>query len=308
MDAAKESLREAYGAVLEEIGSDINVAVVGADTTESLCTSGFGKKYPSRFFNVGIAEQNMVGISAGLALYGKTVFCGTYSVFMERAIDQIRNTIAYCNLDVKMVCSHAGISVGPDGGSHQTIEDIAIMRSIPRMSVMVPSDAYSTKMLVHQAYSTKGPFYIRLSRSSLPAQYRSGEMPIGKSNVIMEGSDISILACGIMVPEALAAAQELQKEGISSRVIDMYSIKPIDTAAILQAAKDTGRIITAEDHNIIGGLGSAVAETISTAHPVKLGMIGVKDRFGESGTPQELMAKYNISSLDIINMAKGMMQ
>ncbi|MDE1834472.1 MAG: transketolase family protein, partial [Candidatus Micrarchaeota archaeon] len=284
MEAKPESMREAIGSALCEIGdSNKNIVIVGADTTESLSLSQFGKKFPERFFNVGIAEQNMIGVSAGMALYGKTVICGTYAVFIERALDQIRNTIAYCKLDVKIIGAHTGISVGPDGGSHQAIEDIAIMRALPNMKVIVPSDSYSAKALATQAASTKGPFYIRLIRSNVPNIYSNEQIQIGKANVIKEGNDIAIIACGITVHEAIRAAKRLEAQGISARVIDCHTIQPLDEQTILAAAKDTGRIITVEDHNMYGGLGSAVAELLSRKRPTRVEMIAVKDVFGESG-------------------------
>jgi transketolase len=309
MEQKSESLREAFGKELEELGSQMSdLVVVGADTTESIKSGLFGDKFPERFFNVGIAEQNMVGVSSGLALYGKTVVCGTYMVFLERAIDQIRNTIAYCNLDVKIIGAHTGISVGPDGGSHQDIEDIAIMRALPNMKVVAPADAYSTKALVKEAVTTKGPFYIRLIRPNSMSVYSNEEIKVGKANVLRDGKDISIIACGIMVPEALKAAERLQTVGISASVIDCHTIKPIDESTIIKAANNTGRIITAEDHNIMGGLGSAVAEVLSRRRPTLIGMIGVHDVFGESGQDAELMVKYGISEQSIFEKAKGMVK
>ncbi|MDE1767984.1 MAG: transketolase family protein [Candidatus Micrarchaeota archaeon] len=309
MEAKPESMREAIGSALCEIGdSNKNIVIVGADTTESLSLSQFGKKFPERFFNVGIAEQNMIGVSAGMALYGKTVICGTYAVFIERALDQIRNTIAYCKLDVKIIGAHTGISVGPDGGSHQAIEDIAIMRALPNMKVIVPSDSYSAKALATQAASTKGPFYIRLIRSNVPNIYSNEQIQIGKANVIKEGNDIAIIACGITVHEAIRAAKRLEAQGISARVIDCHTIKPLDEQTILAAAKDTGRIITVEDHNMYGGLGSAVAELLSRKRPTRVEMIAVKDVFGESGKDSELMAKYGISEQDIFTKAMEAMK
>ncbi len=309
MEQKPESLREAFGQVLEELGSTMpEIVAVGADTTESIRTSLFGDKFPDRLFNVGIAEQNMIGVSSGLALYGKKVICGTYMVFIERAIDQIRNTIGYCNLDVKIVGTHTGISVGPDGGSHQTIEDIAIMRALPNMKVVAPCDFYSTKAITREAITAKGPFYIRLPRSSLPGVYTDESIKIGKANLLRDGKDITIIANGIMVQEALKAAVSLKDAGISASVMDFHTIKPIDAEAIIKAATDTGRIITAEDHNIIGGLGSAVAEVLSTRRPTMIRMVGVNDTFGESGQPAELMSKYGISDRSIFENAKEMVK
>jgi transketolase len=304
-DTKTASLREALGEALVSLGSEQkNMVVVGADTTESIKMLEFGKKFPDRFFNIGIAEQNMIGISAGLALAGKKVFCGTYIVFLERAIDQIRNTIAYCNLDVKIIGSHAGISVGPDGGSHQAVEDLSIMRAIPRMRVVAPSDAYSTKALVRELGATKGPAYIRILRSSTPMLYKGNEdIKIGKAEVLAEGNDLAVIANGVMVSEALAAAQMLKEKGISASVIDCHTIKPIDRETIIKAAEKTGAILTAEDHNVFGGLGSSVAEVLAQEHPTKMAMVGVRDTFGESGDGPELMKKYGLSAENVFNEA-----
>ncbi len=307
MDAKLKSMREEMGIALQELGvENTNLVVVGADTTESLSLNKFGSKFPERLFNVGIAEQNMIGVSAGLALYGKTVFCGTYAVFLERALDQIRNTIAYCKLDVKIIGAHTGISVGPDGGSHQTIEDIAMMRALPNMKVVVPADAYSAKAITKEAASTKGPMYIRLIRPNVPDLYQNQEIKIGKANVLRDGEDLSIIACGIMVNEAIKASEMLEKEGISARVIDCHTIKPLDEETIIKAAKETGRLITAEDHNMYGGLGSAVAELLAKKKPTHIEMIAVKDTFGESGKDSEVMAKYGISADSIFEKSKAL--
>ncbi len=309
MEQKPESMREAFGQTLQQMGeANSDIVVVGADTTESISSAIFGKRFPDRFFNVGIAEQNMIGISAGLALYGKRIFCGTYMVFLERALDQIRNTIGYCNLDVKLIGAHTGISVGPDGGSHQCIEDISVMRALPNFRVVVPGDAYSTRQIVREAASTKGPFYIRLIRSSVPNVYTDQEIKVGRVNVLREGSDVGIVACGIMIHEALKAAERLNKEGISAKVVDCHTIKPIDADALVKIAKETGAIVTAEDHNIMGGLGSAVAEVLSTNYPTRVGMVGVKDTYGESGDPALLMKKYGISEDSIFDMAKQMVK
>ena len=308
MDELK-SMREAVGEALIDAGeANHDLVVVGADTTESLSLSPFGRKFQGRLFNVGIAEQNMIGVSAGMALYGKTVLCGTYMVFIERALDQIRNTVGYCNLDVKIIGAHTGLSVGPDGGSHQTIEDIAMMRAIPNIKVIVPSDAYSAKALAAEALRTKGPFYIRLIRPNVPNVNSGQKVSVGKASVLREGSDVAIIACGIMVHEALKAADKLNADGISARVIDCHTIKPIDEDTIIKAARDTGRIITAEDHNIYGGLGSAVAELLSRKRPTRIGMVAVNDEFGESGKDTEVMAKHGITEKDIFNKAKEMME
>lgn len=302
------SMREALGEALVSLGSEKEeMVVVGADTTESIKMLEFGKKFPDRFFNVGIAEQNMIGISAGLALAGKTAFCGTYVVFLERAIDQIRNTIAYCNLDVKIIGSHGGISVGPDGGSHQAIEDLSIMRAIPRMRVIAPCDSHSAKALVREAGLSKGPAYIRIIRSSTPVLYNEErEIKIGRIETLMEGEDVTIIANGVMVSEAVKAAQALKGAGISAEVLDCHTLKPIDSGAIVKSAKKTGAVITAEDHNVLGGLGSAVAEVLAREHPTRMSMVGVMDTFGESGDGPTLMAKYGLSQENIFNEAKKM--
>ncbi len=307
MEEKPESMREAFGYTLQELaGSMDNLVVVAADTSESISSGLFGRKYPERFFNVGIAEQNMIGISAGFALYGKTAFCGTYAVFLERAMDQIRNTVAYCNLDVKIIGAHTGLSVGPDGGSHQAIEDIAFMRALPNFRVLAPADAYSAKQLIAQAAKIKGPFYIRLIRSSFPNVYTDQSLEVGKASVLMDGDDITIIACGVMVQTAMRAAKRLGKLAISARVIDLHTIKPLDHDTILKAAKDTGKVITVEDHNVMGGMGSAVAEFLSSKRPTHIEMIGVNDTFGESGKDVEVLAKYGLTEENIMEKAKLM--
>lgn len=304
------SLRDALGEALVELGNERKeTVVVGADTTESIKMLEFGKKFPERFFNVGIAEQNMIGVSAGLALAGKTVFCGTYVVFLERAIDQIRNTIAYCKLDVKIIGSHGGIAVGFDGGSHQAIEDLSIMRALPNMRVIAPGDAYSAKMLIKEVGLSKGPAYIRILRSSVPVVYKGNEsVKLGKIETLIEGTDLAIIANGVMLAEALKAAETLKQNGISAEVMDCHTIKPLDREAIIKAAKKTGAIVTAEDHNVIGGLGSAVAEVLSKEYPTKMAMVGVKDTFGESGDGPELMKKYGLYAGNIVDEATSLLK
>ncbi len=304
-DAKPKSTRDALGdALLDAAQSKPNLVVIGADTSESLQTMRFGKAYPARFFNVGIAEQNMVGVAAGLALYGKTAVCGTYAVFLERAIDQIRNTVAYCDLDVKIIGAHAGLVTGPDGGSHQTIEDIAIMRAIPNMRVVAPCDYASAKALIAEAVSTRGPFYIRVVRPASPAVYPGGSsFRVGRAEVIRDGSDIALAANGVMVPEALKAADSLASRGISARVIDCHTIKPLDGATLLKAASETGGIVTAEDHNRFGGLGSAVAEIVAARGGGTVGIVADDDRFGESGDGTEVMAAHGLSAEAIVGEA-----
>jgi len=299
------SMRESYGETLSRLGSDNkNIVVVGADTTGSIKTSIFGQKFPERFFNVGIAEQNMISVAAGLAMAGKVAFASTYAVFAPgKCVDQMRNAIAYPEIDVKLVASHAGISVGPDGASHQQLEDIATMRAIPHMNVMVPSDSISTAKIVEIASKTPGPFYVRIARPNCPTVYsqkEADEMKPGGSTVFSEGADATIFACGLLLYEALAAAKNLATEnGLSVGVVDLYSIKPIDSDTIIKYSKSTGYVVTAEEHNIIGGMGGAVAEILSENWPTPVKRIGTLDTFGESGEDKELMVKYGLTANDI---------
>jgi transketolase len=301
-------MRTAYGKTLVEMGAkDPNIVCLGADTTDSLKTKMFGDKFPNRLFNVGIAEANLVSIAAGLAIAGKVVFASTYAAFLPgRCLDQIRNTICYPFLNVKLVVSHAGLTVGPDGASHQQIEDISTMRTIPNMRVLVPSDSISVKNLIPLISYTPGPFFMRLARPSNSNIYEDSydQFDIGKSNTIRDGSDITLIACGLMVSKAIDAAQTLEKEyAVSCRVIDMYSIKPIDVDIVYRAAIDTGAIVTIEEHSIIGGLGSAVCEVTAEHHPVLVNRIGITDIFGESARETEiesLLSKYGLSSDNIV--------
>jgi transketolase len=301
------SMRDAYAEALLQLGAaDSRIIVLGADTSVSIKTSQFGEKYPERFFNIGIAEANMIGISAGLALTGKVPFVSTYSAFVPgKCLDQIRNAVAYPNLNVKIVSSHGGLTVGPDGASHQTVEDIAAMRAIPKMHVVVPADAESTKRLVLSAANTDGPFYIRLSRPNIRTIYDSeSKINIGEINVLRDGSDVGIVACGIMVSEAVEAAKTLARHGISAEVVDSHTVKPLDNEGILRVARKTGALVTCEEHNILGGLGSAIAEVVSESYPVRISRVGVKDTFGESGEHLELMAKYGLTANDIVQRAR----
>jgi transketolase len=301
------SMRDAYAQTLLELGSkDNRIVVLGADTSVSIKTSLFADQYPERFFNVGIAEANMVGIAAGLALAGKIPFVTTYSAFVPgKCLDQIRNAIAYPNLDVKIVSSHGGLTVGPDGASHQTVEDVAAMRAIPHMHVVVPADANSTIALVSQSWKIPGPFYIRLSRANVPEVHPStSRLKVGTANVLKEGSDVTIIACGVMVNEALEAGNSLSKDGVSAEVIDSHTLKPFDSETIIKSARKTGAIVTAEEQTIIGGLGSAVTETVCESYPVPVSRIGVRDTFGESGEHKELMMKYGLTSQEIVKASK----
>jgi len=302
MLSKQAAMRDAYGEALLELGAaNRDIVVVGADTTGSLKSGVFASKFPERFFNVGIAEQNLVSIAAGLALAGKVAYAGTYAIFVPgKSVDQIRNNICYPNLNVKIVCSHGGISVGPDGASHQQVEDIAIMRAIPKMKVIVPADAVSTKGSILAIASIPGPFYVRLTRSSTPVVYEGGfDYKLGAANVLRDGSDVALFACGIMVPEAIKAAEELQSKGVSAAVVDLHTIKPIDSDTIVKLAQKCGRVVTAEEHNIMGGMGSAVAEVLGEQRPTPMHRIGVMDTFGESGEAGELLRKYGLTAANI---------
>ncbi len=307
-------MRTEYSKSLIQVGrNNKNVVVLGADTTDSLKTSGFGAEFPDRFFNVGIAEANLVTISAGLAASGKTAFASTYAIFLPgRAVDQIRNNVAYpsrpnkSGLDVKLVASHGGLSVGPDGGSHQQVEDIAIMRVIPNFNVLIPADTVAVSALTHLMAAKYGPFYMRMTRSKTPLIHQESQnFEVGKAITLRDGSDCTIGACGIAVNMALEAAELLHREhDISCRVLDIFSIKPIDGSTLQKAARETGGIVTVEEHNVLGGMGSAVAETISESnHPVRVKRIGVQDMFGESARDNEvprLLEKHGITSLNIV--------
>ena len=309
-------MRTEYSKALVAVGEqDTNVVVLGADTTDSLKTANFGKKFPERFFNVGIAEANLVSVAAGLAYSGKTAFASTYAIFLPgRCVDQIRNAIAYPSpgdkkgLNVKLVVSHGGLSVGADGGSHQQIEDIAIMRVIPNMRVLVPADSTTVSKLTWIIAQQYGPFYMRMARSKTPIIHNdSQEFQIGKGIVLRDGSDCTIAACGITVKMALDAANILQQDGISCRVIDCFSIKPIDRDILEKSARETGSIVTCEEHNIIGGFGSAVSEVVSESYPVPIRRIGVQDKFGESARDNEipqLLEKHGLTSINIAKAVK----
>lgn len=307
--ADKISTRAAYGDALVELGKkNENIIVMDADLSKSTMTAGFKKEFPDRFFNAGIAEGNLMGMAAGLALSGKTVFASTFAMFAAgRAYEIIRNSIAYPHANVKICATHAGITVGEDGASHQCVEDLALMRVIPGMTVVHPADAVSTKKLLEQVAEMDGPAYVRLGRLNIPVIYdESADIRLGKGNVVREGNDFTVIACGLMVNEALMAAETLASEGINIRVIDMHTIKPIDEEIIIKAAKETSGIVTAEEHSVIGGLGSAVAEVVSTKCPVKMAMVGVQDRFGQSGKPPLLMEEYNITAADIVKAVKSL--
>lgn len=306
------AMRNAYGEALVELGaSNPRIVVLGADTTESMKSGMFGAKYPDRFFNLGIAEQNLVGVAAGLAFGGKVAFAGTYAIFVPgKCVDQIRNMLCYADLDVKIVCSHAGITVGPDGGSHEQVEDIALMRVVPHMRVVVPADAVAVKGIIKAIADIPGPFYVRITRgvvkgSNTPIVYEGGfEYKLGKANVIREGADVALFGCGIMLPEAVRAAESLATKGIQASVIDVHTVKPIDQETIVKYAKKCGAAVSAEEHNVMGGMGSAVSEVLTDQYPIPLKRVGVNDTFGESGEAQELLNKYGLTSAHIEEAAR----
>jgi len=304
---ANIATREAYGAALAELGEKYkNVVVLDADLSKSTKTNDFKKKYPERFFNMGISEQDLLGTAAGFATCGKIPFASTFAMFATgRAFEQIRNSIAYPKLNVKIAATHAGITLGEDGASHQAIEDVAIMRAVPNMTIINPADALSTRKAIEAAILHNGPMYIRLGRLGVPEVYKNDiDFEIGKGIILEEGRDVTIIAAGFMVHIALEASAMLNGEGISAEVIDMHTIKPIDKELIINSAKKTGAIVTAEEHNIIGGLGGAVAEVLCEEYPVPMVRVGIKDVFGQSGKPMELVDLYGISPKDVAEAAK----
>lgn len=301
------SIREAYGRALVELGEENpDVVVLEADLGRSTHTFMFGERFPHRYFTMGIAEANMMGVAAGLAAAGLMPFASTFSVFASmRACEQVRNSIAYPKLNVKIVATNAGIEIGADGVTHQAIEDIAIMRAIPNMTVIAPSDPHSTRIMVRRASELVGPVYIRLGRQPAPALYPPDfDIAVGESSTIREGSDVSLVAVGNMVFRALRAAQILESAGIKARVLDMHTIKPIDAEAILEAAEETGCIVTAEDHNTLGGLGGAVAEVVTDGLPVPVVRVALQDVFAESGHPEELLEHYGLTTRHIVDAAR----
>ena len=304
----KKATREAYGEALVELGKiNENVVVLDADLSGSTKTSVFKKAFPERHFNVGIAEADLIGTAAGFAACGKTAFASTFAMFAAgRAFEQIRNTVAYPKLNVKIAPTHAGISVGEDGGSHQSVEDIAIMRAIPGMVVLCPADAVETKKMVYAAAEYEGPVYIRMGRLDVETIFdeETYDFQIGIANTVREGNDVTIAATGLMTYEAIKAADILAQEGISVRVINVGTIKPLDGETILKAAKETKFIITAEEHSVIGGLGSAVSEFLSEVYPTKVKKLGIYDKFGQSGKATELLEKYELTAAKLVAMVK----
>ncbi len=307
-DSKKVATREAYGSALKEFGKKYDIVVLDADLSKSTKTDSFKKTYPDRFVNVGIAEANMMSTAAGIASCGKTVFASSFAIFAAgRAFEQVRNSICYANLNVKIGATHAGISVGEDGGSHQAIEDISLMRSIPNMTVINPADSVEARAAVEAAILHDGPVYLRFGRLATPVIYDAENytFELGKGKQLRDGSDVAIIATGLMVPEALEAADTLAQEGIQARVIDIHTIKPIDKDIIIKAAKETSFIVTAEEHSIIGGLGSAVAEVLCENAPAKLVRIGVQDEFGRSGDPYVLLKEYGLSAENLVRQVKA---
>ena len=303
----KIATREAYGNALAAIGKeDSSIVVLDADLSKSTKTNVFAKECPDRFFDMGIAESNMAATAAGLAIGGNTVFMSSFAVFATgRCFEIIRNSICYPKLNVKVAATHAGVTVGEDGGSHQSIEDIAIMRVLPNMQVFVPADGIETEHMVRYMAKEEGPMYLRLGRSGQPVLFdESYHFEPGKSAVLKDGADVALIACGLMVSKALEAAEMLKDEGIDAAVINASSLKPFDADTVIAYAEKCGAIVTAEEHSVIGGLGSAVAEVLAENRPCPMTMVGVKDRFGQSGKPDALLKEYGLTAEEIAAKAK----
>lgn len=300
--------REAYGQALVELIKNEKVVVLDADLAKATKTIDFKKECPERFFDMGIAEQDMISTAAGLAASGKIPFASSFAIFAAgRAFEQIRNSVCYPKLNVKIAATHAGITVGEDGGTHQAIEDIALMRSVPNMVVLSPSDDVETKAAIHAATEYYGPVYIRLGRLATPTIHdKNYKFEIGKGEVLKEGKDVAIIATGIMVAKALEAAGKLKAEGIDATVVNISTIKPLDKELIIKVAKETGKVVTVEEHSVIGGLGSAVCEVLSQESPTKVKMIGINDTFGQSGTPNALLEHYGLTVENIVETVKSL--
>lgn len=302
----KIATRQAYGKTLAALAEENeNIIVLDADLSGSTKSGDVKKVRPNQHYNMGIAEGNMMAVAAGLAASGNVVFASSFAMFATgRAYEQIRNSIGYTGLNVKICASHAGLTVGPDGASHQCIEDLSLMRGIPGMTVICPADAAETNKVIRAVAEHDGPCYVRLGRSAVETVYDDDlEYEIGKGNVLRKGKDVAIIACGIMVESALKAYEELKEKGYNVTVVDMHTIKPIDKDLLVELAKTHDLFITCEEHSVVGGLGSAVAETLSKYAPRKVKMIGVQDVFGESGNPDELLEKYGLTAKDIVNAA-----
>jgi transketolase len=311
-EVKKMATRDAYGKTLVELGKEnSNIVVLDADLSASTKTAGFAKAFPERFFDMGVAEQDMISTAAGLAASGKIAFASTFAVFGSgRAWDQVRVSVAYTRLNVKIVVTHGGITTGEDGASHQANEDIAIMRALPNMTVIVPADGIETAKVIREAAKLYGPAYIRLSRPKTPLIYQDEnyDFQIGKGVTLKPGNDVTIIACGLMVEKALQAAAELKAENIDCRVVNIHTIKPIDKELIIKCAQETKAIVTVEEHSIIGGLGSAVAEVLVENAVVPMNRIGINDMFGESGKPEELLLKYGLSVTNIKTTVKNVLK
>jgi len=301
--------RDAYGKTLVELGeSDPNVVVLDADLSGSTRTAFFAKKFPQRFFNMGVAEQNLIATAAGIASCGKIVFVSTFSMFASiRALDQLRNTVVYNGFNVKIVATHGGITVGEDGASHQALEDISFVRSLPGMKVIVPCDGEETRNAVLSAYKENGPFYIRIGRSKTPVLENKPKFALGKGYILNEGEDVVVIACGIMCGQALQALSLLKAEGINPYVVNIHTIKPIDKELIVNLASKVKGFVVCEEHSIIGGLGSAVCETLSESLPKPVKRIGTKDRFGQSGSSKDLLLEYGLTPENIAKQVKDLL-
>lgn len=303
--------RNAFGEALRELGGENpNLVVVDGDVNNSTRTEHFAKEYPERFFNVGIAESNLIGVASGLAASGKDVVAASFAAFLlNNAYEQIRMSIAFPRIGVKLVGSHSGISIGEDGPSQMAIEDITLATSLPHMTVLVPADAPSTRAATRAMMAQRGPVYLRTGRPRVPVVYRDGaEIAIGRANLLRHGGDLTIVACGLMVAAALEAAQTLSEGGIEARVLDMHTIKPLDHDALERAAWETGAIVTAEEHLLDGGLGAAVARSSVERHPVPMAMVGIDNRYAESGTAQELLDKYGLTAHHIVKAAERVLR
>ena len=307
--ADKKATRESYGAALAELGEKYDFLVLDADLAAATKTGVFKKKFPERFFDCGIAEGNMISVAAGIATTGKVVFASSFAMFAAgRAFEQVRNSIGYPHLNVKIGATHAGITVGEDGATHQCNEDIALMRTIPGMTIINPSDAGEAYAAVEAAINFYGPVYMRFGRFAVPdltSEMKDYKFEIGKGVTMRDGKDVTIVATGYMVHVALDAAELLKAEGIDARVLNIHTIKPLDSELLIKAARETGAIVTAEEHNIIGGLGSAVAEAVCEAAPVSVLRVGVEDKFGKSGKVPELLSEYGLTAENIANKAKA---
>ena len=302
--------REAFGETLVELAqAGLDVVAVDADLAGSTTTKKLGAYDPARLVDVGIAESDMIGVAAGLSLTGRIPFTGSFAVFgTGRCYDQIRNTVCYGKLNVKVCPTHAGLSVGPDGGSHQMLEDIALMNALPNMRVLVPADYESARAAIRLSAAIEGPVYVRMGRAKVPQVYEPGfEMVLGGSRVLREGTDVTIIACGIEVDQALKAAEKLAEQGVSAEVIDTYSVKPLDEKTVLASAAKTGRVVTCEEHSVNGGLGSIVASVLARNNPCPMRMIGTQDVFGTSGELAELLVKYGCDDNAIVATAKELL-